>query len=200
MRPIVRSTSSKLCLLIAALFGVAASACEAGGVGDPCIPEDEYSQDFPGYSVTEVNVESSSFQCETRVCLAAYFNGRVSCPYGQSGGVTPGSDTGCKVPGTSDPVIPDVQAQLKERQRDDAVYCSCRCDGPDKGARYCECPSGFACRPLVPESFVEGASAQLSGSYCVKDGTFIKDPNSEIDKTQCSGTVKNCGKDFQVDF
>jgi ankyrin repeat protein len=31
-----------------------------------------------------VNVESRSFQCETRLCLAANFQGRVSCPYGQS--------------------------------------------------------------------------------------------------------------------
>jgi len=198
----VRSTSSKLCLWVAALLGVAASACEAGGVGDPCIPEDEYNQNFPGYSVTEVNVESSSFQCETRVCLAAYFNGRVSCPYGQTAGVTSGNPAGgCKVPGTSDPVTVDVEPQIKARQRDKAVYCSCRCDGPDPGARYCECPSGFACKKLVPESFVEGSSAQLSGSYCVKDGTFIEDPKIDIkDPTECAGSIKNCGKDFQVDF
>jgi hypothetical protein len=58
--------------------------CEVSGVGDPCIPEDEYLRDFPGYEIQEVNIESRSFQCETRVCLVNHFQGRVSCPYGQT--------------------------------------------------------------------------------------------------------------------
>ena len=40
--------------------------CQSGGIGDPCIPEDEYQLYFSGYSETEVNLESRSFQCETR--------------------------------------------------------------------------------------------------------------------------------------
>jgi hypothetical protein len=76
-------------LLLAATLGLSALGCEAGGVGDPCIPEDEYRQDFNGYAVAEVNIESKSFQCETRVCIVNHFQGRVSCPYGQGG--PPGS-------------------------------------------------------------------------------------------------------------
>src|SRR5690606_1285760 len=95
------------------LLGLTALGCDPGGVGDPCIPEDEYRQQVPGYAVTEVNVESRSFQCETRVCLVNHFQGRVSCPYGQTEEDTeyctaPGtqdcnSDTGrgCRVPGTN---------------------------------------------------------------------------------------------------
>ena len=71
-------------LLAAVPIALAALGCKAGGVGDPCIPEDEYQNEFGGYSVTEVNVESRSFQCETRVCLVNHFQGRVSCPYGQT--------------------------------------------------------------------------------------------------------------------
>jgi hypothetical protein len=71
-------------LLAAVPIALASLGCQAGGVGDPCIPEDEYQNLFGGYSVTEVNVESRSFQCETRVCLVNHFQGRVSCPYGQS--------------------------------------------------------------------------------------------------------------------
>ncbi len=48
-------------------MGLLGTGCEVGGVGDPCIPEDEYRPDFPGYAKDEVNVESRSFQCETRV-------------------------------------------------------------------------------------------------------------------------------------
>ncbi|WP_437491102.1 hypothetical protein WME75_14970 [Sorangium sp. So ce1014] len=59
------------------------SACESGGVGDPCLPEDEYDPQFAGFKVTEENIESRSFQCQTRICLVNHFQGRVSCPMGQ---------------------------------------------------------------------------------------------------------------------
>jgi hypothetical protein len=62
---------------------VAGSGCAQGGVGDPCIPEAEYDTCFAGFSQTEVNTESRSFQCQTRLCLVNHFQGRVSCPYGQ---------------------------------------------------------------------------------------------------------------------
>jgi hypothetical protein len=58
--------------------------CSQTGVGDPCVPEAEYSQTFSGFDPGEVNVESKSFQCQTRLCLANHFQGRVSCPYGQT--------------------------------------------------------------------------------------------------------------------
>jgi hypothetical protein len=71
------------------LFGVAFIAlapagCQSGGVGDPCTPEDEYSPQFAGYKLTEENIESRSFQCQTRICLVNHFQGRVSCPLGQT--------------------------------------------------------------------------------------------------------------------
>ena len=76
--------------MAAALFAAAvvavisATGCSATGVGDPCIPEQEYDPRFPGFDEREVNVESKSFQCETRLCLVNHFRGRVSCPYGQN--------------------------------------------------------------------------------------------------------------------
>lgn len=63
--------------------GLIPLACTAGGVGVPCIPEDEYSFRFPGFKVTEDIIESRSFQCATRICLVNHFQGRVSCPLGQ---------------------------------------------------------------------------------------------------------------------
>ena len=98
-------------LLVAGSLALSALGCQSGGVGDPCIPEDEYQQTFNGYGLTEVNIESKSFQCETRVCLVNHFEGRVSCPYGQAEGDLPDPMTGngglpptdpkrCRIPGT----------------------------------------------------------------------------------------------------
>jgi hypothetical protein len=58
--------------------------CAQTGVGDPCVPEQEYDPTFLGFAVGEVNVESKSFDCQTRLCLANHFQGRVTCPYGQT--------------------------------------------------------------------------------------------------------------------
>jgi hypothetical protein len=174
-----------------------ALGCESGGVGDPCTPEDEYHPSFSGFSVTEVNVESRSFQCETRVCLVNHFDGRVSCPYGQSLATIadhPAVDdpARCRIPGTQELVEVAVAAQLVDRQTDKAVYCSCRCDGPDPNARYCDCPSGYACTELV-EDLGLGAG-QLAGSYCVKDGTRYNEQRDRGGAT-CSAAANDCGND-----
>ena len=63
---------------------VSASGCSQTGVGDPCTPEQEFDTQFNGFDEQEVNVESKSFQCQTRLCLVNHFQGRVSCPYGQN--------------------------------------------------------------------------------------------------------------------
>lgn len=180
-----------------------AQGCQSGGVGDPCIPEDEYLPNFGGFAASEVNIESRSFQCETRVCLVNHFRGRVTCPLGQSqdnadkiaalvakeatpGGLTESEKTDlealrkaadtCRIPGSSgknaDMVRAQVYGQCSKRTDKLAVYCSCRCDGPEKDAKYCECPNGFACRPfkeLDVGAAVAKGSAQLGGSYCVKE-------------------------------
>jgi len=157
-------------LLATALLGLFPLACQPGGVGDPCTPEDEYETEaFSGYNAKEVNVESKSFQCETRVCLVNHFQGRVSCKYGQAAPTTP-ADARCHVPGDkTKPIMVKVDAQLVARVAEKAVYCSCRCDGEDKNARYCKCPSGYACTHLVDDLHLGGG--QLAGSYCVRDGT-----------------------------
>ncbi len=177
---------------------VALAACRAGGVGDPCIPEDEYQTDFSGYSLGEVNVERRSFQCETRVCLVNGFRGRVSCPYGQTADdVENAADDGCRVPGTQggpgDRVIVPVAPQHPERRPTDAVYCSCRCANAagrtDDGGNYCECPSGFGCEQLIDD--VGLGNPELAGGYCVREGTL------EPPKTAgaCRKAAANCGND-----
>src|ERR1044071_3402957 len=97
--------SPQFLIPLAAVLGLTALGCDSGGVGDPCTPEDEYQQNFNGFAETEVNVESKSFQCETRVCIVNHFKGRVSCPYGQKQAdidmKNPDDPARCRVPGTN---------------------------------------------------------------------------------------------------
>lgn len=162
--------------------------CEEGGVGDPCIPEDEFNAGFPGFSKDEVFIESRSFQCRTRVCLVANFQGRVSCKYGQSaeGGV-------CRTPDLTNPVTPAVPAQLIERRPEDAVYCTCRCAGAQADAPYCECPDGFQCQEMLAD--VGLGDSQIAGSYCVRNGKYVEDP-AGIPETPCTGTECGDPNDF----
>jgi hypothetical protein len=161
-------------------LGLFSVGCQSGGIGDPCVPEDEYQQYFAGYSETEVNMESRSFQCETRLCLVNHFRGRVSCPYGQTEmdaatGLSTKMDklSYCHIPGTTgtdNQIRVAVNKQLDKRLAKDTVYCSCRCNGSDPGARYCKCPTGFQCAPLL--NTIKGlGGTELAGSYCVKEGT-----------------------------
>ena len=164
-------------VLSALVLGSLLAGCTPGGVGDPCTPEDEYTDQFSGYSVNEVNVESRSFQCETRICLVNHFQGRVSCPYGNAlsteniRNMEP-ADLKCVMPGETEPLAVAVAPQLVDRRANDAVYCSCRCGGDDPNARYCECPSGFECLEIVVSRDPE-EQAQLAGSYCVRTNTNV---------------------------
>lgn len=162
--------------------------CASGGVGDPCVPEEEYEASFSGFSTEEVNTESRSFSCQTRLCLVNHFQGRVSCPYGQVKGAAAGQSSECFVPDTDVPVRAAVAPQLLARRADDAVYCSCRCDGPDPSARYCECPSGFECKELVPRF---STSVELAGSYCVREGTAFDEVQHGSSGT-CDRALANC--------
>jgi len=181
----------------------AALGCTPGGVGDPCVPEDEYSPTFAGFAETEVNVESRSSQCETRLCITDHFRGRVSCPYGQTSDYVVAQAANANTfDGTAEPglcYIPRSKAQavsvavapqLLQRRAEDTVYCSCRCDGPDKAARYCTCPSGYSCSPLVPDLGL--GHVQLVGSYCLKDGISHQPGTTGA---SCSFADGNCPSD-----
>jgi hypothetical protein len=184
-----RVFGSLLSVLMLSVAAIGSMSCQGVGVGDPCIPEDEYRTKFGGYSKDEVNVESRSFQCETRVCLVNKFQGRVSCPYGQTA-----DKTGeCKTPDATEPIEVAVLPQLVQRRPSSAVYCSCRCDSPPGSPRgnapYCECPEGYSCENLIDD--LDLGNKQLAGGYCVKNGTEI-DP-SRFSEDRCSEASKNCG-------
>lgn len=144
------------CLAVVGVFGALGTGCAVSGVGDPCIPEREFNKDFGQLTLDELVIDVNSVQCETRVCLAHYFRGRVSCPFGNGGrGGQQTEGAKCRaveghrglytLEGTKEgtlccPVLGDVaekptnlpvDAQCSERQPKDAVYCSCRCDVPN---------------------------------------------------------------------
>ncbi len=180
--------------------------CSATGIGDPCTPEQEYDSAFLGFNSKEVNVESKSFQCQTRLCLVNHFRGRVSCPYGQTANGGPiSSNDACFLPGTQGekvtgtPGAPEgarVDPQCLNRKADSTVYCSCRCansaGGTDDGANYCACPDGFACEQLVDPT--GQGNEGLTGGYCVKANTKYDpsvdcqgDCDNGAQRTQCAG-------------
>jgi hypothetical protein len=176
-------------------------ACQSGGVGDPCIPEDEYKTDFAGFKVTEENIESRSFQCQTRICLVNHFQGRVSCPYGQdnpttnplpSDAVSQTADTKpedyakekaakggmpCVVPGTDEVINTEVCSQCSGTSKRDAaqaVYCSCRCDvadGEPKDENFNFCECPTGYTCSQIRPNVGLGDVQLTGKYCIKQGT-----------------------------
>jgi hypothetical protein len=214
----IRSIWTVVAVGVVAVVGspLFATGCKATGVGDPCTPEQEYDPTFNGFDEKEVNVESKSFQCQTRLCLVNHFRGRVSCAYGQDESAAPsnGSKTACTVPGTKDPITGKgtagsggakcqpgetdgscVLGQCTDRTADKAVYCSCRCANIDgatnDGANYCKCPDGFACTQLVT-SIGQGDTG-LTGAYCIKTGTEYNLNNSPCALT-CDATIpkQNC--------
>jgi hypothetical protein len=185
-----------------------APGCKDEGIGDPCTPEQEYNPDFLGFDEKEVNVESKSFQCRTRLCLVNHFRGRVSCPYGQgTDGSPPANAKACTVPGTTTPIVGDkdqngnyidtkkqssVQPQCLDRSANNAVYCSCRCAGlpgqDTSGQPLCTCPDGFQCQQLVT-SIGAGTNEGLTGSYCIKANT-VYDATTACTQGSCDPNDK----------
>jgi hypothetical protein len=191
------------------------TGCQSTGIGDPCTPEREYDTTFSGFVEQEVSTEGESFQCQSRLCLVNHFQGRVSCPYGQSatGMAVPPATQPCFTPGIASPVTgpldstgapvdktvgESVSPQCTDRTADKTVYCSCRCadiNGTQNGGNFCNCPDGFSCTQLV--SSLSAATDQgLTGAYCIKAGTQFSDSATSAGANACPkcgvGSL-NCG-------
>lgn len=195
-------------ILSALLFGVsvavASPGCSDEGVGDPCTPEQEYNADFNGFDYKEVNVESKSFQCRTRVCLVNHFQGRVSCPYGQdSTGNAPDGAKPCTIPGTEDKITGNpndtknlalVKPQCIDRAAGRAVYCSCRCadiNGQKPADQvFCDCPDGYTCTQLVTS--IGQGNEGLTGAYCIQAGTAFDPVQGACTQGNCDPAAHKC--------
>lgn len=153
--------SGLLALVSVGALGVVPIACQSGGVGDPCTPEDEYNTTFPGFKVAEENIESRSFQCATRICLVNHFQGRVSCPYGQD-------DSKIKYcNGPSDMSTCGSDSRCTPAQ---ALAPECDCDPSKPGDCGSACGvSGLACDPKLKICVCTADAPNLNGTdyYCV---------------------------------
>src|SRR6185503_17691951 len=174
----VLMTRSILCglfgLISVVTIGILPVACQSGGVGDPCTPEDEYDSQFAGFKVTEENIESRSFQCSTRICLVNHFQGRVSCPLGQPGVDVAGSPRkSCNADGSG------CDAAKGEKCLESATLAP-DCDPKDKNScagvtgthcdekkKICVCTSGGT----TPPGFFCGKDSILKNFVCHIPGT-----------------------------
>jgi hypothetical protein len=115
------------------------SACQSGGVGDPCTPDQEQDATFTGFQMDQDYIESRSFECATRVCMVNHFQGRVSCPLGQpAADVTPCAGPGDTRCGAGRSCV--VSSTL-------AIPCA-PCDpAQDPGCVPTTCAPGLTCDP-----------------------------------------------------
>jgi hypothetical protein len=196
---------------VVAIVVVSGTGCQSTGIGDPCTPEQEYDPSYLGAQLGEVKAESKSYQCQSFLCLVNHFQGRVTCPYGQTSVDNGGSGavpTPCQTPLREavtgmvngqfvDSVNKDaVQPNCTNRTATNSVYCSCRCANVDgntnDGANYCTCPDGFSCKPLI-SSISSDSFTGLTGSYCVKNGTDFNGNVNQCDKCSVSNGKGDCG-------
>lgn len=160
-----------------------------GSIGDPCLPAEELHPMFNGYSLSEVALDSGNPTCDSGLCVVNHFQGRVSCPYGQTteqSGVAPE----CFVPGSNLGITVPVDPQRLARPAAQTVICSCRCDGPGAGP-FCACPGDMTCAPLIQELGLP-QNEDAVGSYCVPKGT-VYDPLGTLPPEVCDAAVMNCG-------
>jgi hypothetical protein len=134
----------------------------AARVGEPCVLADEALPQYGGLSSAETVVERQPDECGAGVCLSYGFQGRVSCPEGNDDA----DDPECLTTG-GEPVTVPVLPQLPDRPAEDAVICTCRCDGPAGEGPFCACPAGFECQ-LDVIADLSVASRAEAGGYCVK--------------------------------
>jgi hypothetical protein len=144
-----------LVVLLAPLLGATLQGCSTPGVGDPCLPEQIPAT---GFDDSEAYIESSSVQCETRVCLVYHLKGdpRPGC--------TPSTAPACD-PANKNCIDPPTCAPQTEVEK--FVYCSCRCNaGKNSGFAACQCPTGFSCQEVLTQG-----GPGVRGSYCIRKGT-----------------------------
>ncbi len=156
--------ASGLLILVGGFASLGLVGCPSGGVGDPCTPEDEFRENFAGFDLTEANIESRSFQCQTRLCLVNHFQGRVSCPEGQDTPTNCTDDAGLCGDGEScqpgGVILTDCDPTSCSEDGADENNCNdseghnAACGGNrcDETGRFChctegQCPSTYNCDP-----------------------------------------------------
>jgi hypothetical protein len=165
-------------LLSVVAVGFLPASCQSGGVGDPCTPEDEYNPQFAGFKVTEENIESRSFQCQTRICLVNHFQGRVSCPLGQAppkscsgpSDASCGADSKCVEAGT---LAPDCDPDAADKG---AAACAGYGGVCNVTTRACQCNQTADC---PTNSYCDAEAKQCKSYVCHKGGSNCQIPGAD---------------------
>jgi hypothetical protein len=149
------------------VLAVVPVACQSGGVGDPCTPEDEYNAQFAGFKVEQENIESRSFQCATRICLVNHFQGRVSCPQGQATpvGCNP-SNNGAECAGKQ-----CIPSQIF------APTCNDCTGNPDPNCVNVPCPAGASGNMLTCDMTRQVCTCSSSDSGTIQGVNFVCEPS-----------------------
>jgi hypothetical protein len=128
-------------LLLAPLLLACLQACSTPAVGAPCLPEQIPET---GFDKREAYIESSSVQCQTRVCMVYRLDGDPQ--------------KGCSPT--------DMKRCPDQSEVERSVYCTCRCDSGNTGFAECECPDGFSCVEVLNKG-----GPGVRGGYCVRNDT-----------------------------
>ena len=189
-------------VIVGSFTALTTLGCESGGVGDPCIPEDEFKENFPGFSLIEEYIESRSFQCKTRICLVNHFQGRASCPRGQD---TPqicqndgecGSGESCVRGGVvlsdCDPTPwGDNGADENNCNEDNGTNVVCGGAVCNATGRFCQCEPGQCPEGYVCQSGADGSNL-CETSICHPDangdGEVSSDERDDDERCYIPGT------------
>jgi hypothetical protein len=181
-------------VIVSSFAALSLVGCPGTGVGAACTPEDEFKEGFPGFSLDSAFIESRSFQCQTRICLVNYFQGRVSCPNGQAKPESCDDKTACKDP--QEKCIPagvilkncdptpcsQAGANTANCNKPDGknIACADRICDPDN--KYCRCEGAADCP--APYFCDQSAGKGLPG-LCTTKVCAPENPNSEAGKKRC---------------
>lgn len=175
-------------LAVVSVTAIAAlpAACSSGGIGDPCTPEDEYRPDFAGFTLTQENIESRSFQCDSRICLVNFFQGRVSCPLGQGDAQI----QACAGPndGSCPADFSCVESVVNAPDCVDDAECGGFAGVCDPNGKFCSCSTNEHC----PAGFTCDTDAKQCKQYVCHDGQCQDPASDEAGNRRADGTPKAC--------
>ncbi len=176
-------------------FDASAYALDAAAgsvlIGTPCLPSVESSSTFDGFGNDEINLAPSQVS-GAPACIAYYFRGLVTCPYGQSAtGQAPACASACTTAG-GEPVVGAVEPQCADRPASAVVIWSCRCANEEglsnDGDTYCTCPSGMSCTQAI--SSIGASEDDFAGGYCLPPG-IVRDGGSTC-SVSCNPSTAPC--------
>jgi hypothetical protein len=162
-------------------------------IGMSCVTQDDLSPTMAGYQEHEISIYDRD---DGVVCLVDHFQGRVSCPYGQTDEdlALPVDHPNRCITSSGELVTAGVVPQLSGRPPGDAVYTSCHCAGANPDQPYCRCPSGFQCAELIEDLGL--GSTEYAGSWCQRRATAFDpshDYGPECTRSAAPGTPGDCG-------